>query len=90
MTVPFASFCYVCLTNFRLKYETDDLSGTPSYIYRDGDGTNNERSLKGCLYWRNKQRQRIDIFEIPKAEHREILRNEQALAYIVDVLVNKN
>jgi len=73
---------------FRLDYNSNDLSASPSLIYGDGDGTVNARSLKGCTAWRGLQKQPITTLEIPKAEHFEILSNPQIVAYILDVLVN--
>lgn len=73
-----------------LDYPSDDLSEIPEIIYGNGDGTINERSLKGCTFWKNLQKQPINILEIPNAEHSEILSNNQTLSYIVNLLVGNN
>ena len=73
-----------------LDYKSDDLSELPNIIYGNGDGTINERSLKGCSFWKKSQKKLINVHEIPNAEHSEILSNNQTLSYIVDLLVNQN
>lgn len=78
------------MTDLRLNYKSDDLHGNHELIYGDGDGTVNERSLKGCKYWRGKQRQSVMNSEITNAEHTKIISHEQTLSYIVNVLVKNN
>ncbi|XP_057334018.1 phospholipase A2 group XV-like [Microplitis mediator] len=58
----------------------------PQLILGDGDGTVNLRSLNGCLYWRNKQKQRIYHQPFSGVDHMEILRNQHVLDYIKTTL----
>ncbi|KAL3860806.1 hypothetical protein ACJMK2_010873 [Sinanodonta woodiana] len=59
----------------------------PDVIPDDGDGTVNIRSLKGCLTFQGKQVQPVHYQIFPKAEHMEILQNEDVIAYIKGVLL---
>lgn len=59
----------------------------PQLIPGDGDGTVNLRSLKGCLYWQTKQKQKIYHRGFPGVDHMDILRNLDILKYIKKVLV---
>lgn len=73
--------------SFRLNYKTDDLhSATPDLSFGNGDGTVNERSLKGCTYWRNYQDKPISTLEVQGGEHFEILSNQKVVDYVVDVM----
>ncbi|KAG5674429.1 hypothetical protein PVAND_004401 [Polypedilum vanderplanki] len=72
----------------QLHYKTDDLSGSPSLLYGNGDGSVNIRSLEGCTYWRNLQKQPITTLEIPNTEHFALLQHPRIVSYILDVLVN--
>lgn len=77
-----------CSFNLRLDYvKTSDVSGTPELIYGDGDSSVNMRSLKGCMSLQSSQSKSIKTLEIPKAEHMEILSNEEVISYILKVLV---
>ncbi|KAJ8867356.1 hypothetical protein PR048_031157 [Dryococelus australis] len=62
--------------------------GYPSFVYGDGDGTVNNRSLEGCVQWRNAQPQRIYHQAFPNANHMSILRDDRVVAYI-SALVHK-
>ncbi|CAG0886208.1 unnamed protein product [Darwinula stevensoni] len=58
----------------------------PDLIYGDGDGTVNIRSLQGCLKFKEKQKQQVYHFPIKGAEHMEIIRDPQALQYLVKLV----
>ncbi|XP_076111169.1 lysosomal phospholipase A and acyltransferase-like isoform X1 [Mytilus galloprovincialis] len=52
------------------------------------DGTVNIRSLKGCLHWQGKQPQKIYHVPVKYAEHREILKNKDVIAYLKKTLTS--
>nr|CAD7586331.1 unnamed protein product [Timema genevievae] len=56
--------------------------GYPGFIYGDGDGTVNKRSLEGCLLWQGQQRQKIYHQTYPTLDHMGILRDDRVVAYI--------
>ncbi|XP_063236646.1 phospholipase A2 group XV-like [Bacillus rossius redtenbacheri] len=56
--------------------------GYPGFVYGDGDGTVNNRSLAGCLRWRERQPQRVYHQAFPGADHMGILRDARVLAYV--------
>ncbi|KFD54536.1 Lecithin:cholesterol acyltransferase [Trichuris suis] len=58
----------------------------PIEVKGDGDGTVNLRSLSACRQWANNQRKPVYYRSFPKAEHTEILKNPDVLAYIKEVL----
>lgn len=58
----------------------------PGVIFGDGDGTVNLRSLQGCQRWIGKQKQNVFYHQFPKAEHLEILKNDDVQQYIVKAL----
>ncbi|RUS89695.1 hypothetical protein EGW08_002513 [Elysia chlorotica] len=59
--------------------------GTPAVVSDDGDGTVNTRSLEACTGWSGQQKQPVSHTVLPHVEHLAILRDPQALKYIVQV-----
>lgn len=45
--------------------------GYPTFVYGDGDGTVNKRSLEGCLHWVGQQKQKIYHQTFPKVSRSE-------------------
>lgn len=64
------------------------LDGYPTFVYGDGDGTVNRRSLEGCLHWQTLQKQKVFVREMSKVEHLEILQNKNTLMYISGLIKN--
>ena len=60
----------------------------PKVIADDGDGTVNIRSLRGCLNWQGKQKQKIYHNPIKGAEHMAILDNKDVIAYLKKALTS--
>ena len=58
----------------------------PKVINGDGDGTVNARSLVGCLDWVHHQKQPVHHKQFPGLSHLGILKNSQAIHYIMSVL----
>lgn len=76
------------LFNFRLNYKTG-LSGSPTLVSGDGDGTVNARSLKACEKWAGNPKQhdkKIYSIEIPGADHMGILSDKRVVDYVLQVL----
>ncbi|XP_055546435.1 phospholipase A2 group XV-like [Wyeomyia smithii] len=71
-----------------LNYQkTYDLSGKPTLVYGDGDGTVNRRSLEACKHWNGQQKQQIYMREFPGSDHMAILADLRVLDSIVKVLM---
>ncbi|KAG7201541.1 hypothetical protein KM043_004292 [Ampulex compressa] len=71
----------------RLYYKPGTtIDGYPQLIPGDGDGTVNLRSLEGCLHWQNKQKQKVHSQAFPHLNHMDILRNENVLEYVKNIL----
>ncbi|KAL1373805.1 hypothetical protein pipiens_018439, partial [Culex pipiens pipiens] len=71
-----------------LNYEKSyDLSGKPTLVMGDGDGTVNRRSLEACQYWNGQQKQPVHLQEFPGADHMQILANLAVMDRIVKVLL---
>lgn len=62
------------------------IDGYPQLINGQGDGTVNKRSLEGCLYWQDKQKQKIYHQPFSRTNHMEILRSPGVLEYIKTVM----
>ncbi|CAH1270757.1 PLA2G15 [Branchiostoma lanceolatum] len=58
----------------------------PTTIYGDGDGTVNLNSARGCLRWREQQKQPVFYQTFEGAEHMKILANQTVIEYIKDVV----
>lgn len=72
---------------FSLVYKKDKFpSGYPSFVYGDGDGTVNKRSLEGCLFWKNYQKEPVYHQTFSKVDHMNILSDNRILQYITTVL----
>ncbi|XP_055638226.1 phospholipase A2 group XV-like [Toxorhynchites rutilus septentrionalis] len=72
-----------------LNYEKSyDLTGKPTLVNGDGDGTVNKRSLEACKHWSAKQKQPIFVQEFQGTDHMAILANLNVLDSIVKVLVH--
>lgn len=63
--------------------------GYPNFVYGDGDGTVNKRSLEGCLHWVGKQKQKIYHQTFPKVDHMGILTDPKVLDYIKQLVTIK-
>lgn len=75
--------------DFRLNYK-NGLSGSPSLVSGDGDGTVNARSLKACEKWGGSPQQEkkpIHSIEIPGADHMGILSDKRVVEYVLQVLI---
>ncbi|KAK7861832.1 hypothetical protein R5R35_000592 [Gryllus longicercus] len=71
----------------RLVYKPGKFpDGYPNFIFGDGDGTVNKRSLEACMHWESQQKQRIYHQTFPNVDHMEILRNENVLEYITTLM----
>lgn len=71
-----------------LNYEKSyDLTGKPTLVMGDGDGTVNKRSLEACRYWSSQQKQPVYLREFPGADHMAILADLSVLDTIVKVLL---
>lgn len=73
----------------RLNYKAE-LTGTPSFVTGDGDGTVNARSLRSCEKWAGTKAQngkRIHSMEMPRADHMGILSDKRVVEYVLKVLV---
>lgn len=58
----------------------------PKITIDNGDGTVNIRSLMGCLLWQGKQLKKIYHHQVKGADHMEILKNEDVIAYLKKIL----
>lgn len=61
-------------------------SGKFGFVYGDGDGTVNLRSLEACKKWETMQSEPIHPVPMANAEHIKILSDANVIKYIVDVL----
>jgi lysophospholipase-3 len=74
---------------YRLIYKPQTFpDGYPGFLYGDGDGTVNKRSLEGCLNWQGKQKKNVYHQTFSSLDHMSILRDERVLTYI-ETLVTK-
>lgn len=58
----------------------------PQANYGDGDGTVNMRSLKGCLRFQGKQKQKVYERSFKGIDHMGILTHQPAIKYLQKVL----
>ncbi|XP_015784283.1 group XV phospholipase A2 [Tetranychus urticae] len=58
----------------------------PKITFGPGDGTVNERSLKGCLRWQTQQTQPVFYKNFTKVDHMSILADPLVIAYIRTVV----
>lgn len=75
-----------------MNYKTD-LTGTPTFVTGDGDGTVNARSLRSCEKWANTKAQnnkKIHSIEIPRADHMGILSDKRVVEYVLNILIGNN
>ncbi|XP_012266700.1 phospholipase A2 group XV-like [Athalia rosae] len=68
------------------KLSYGKLEDYPKLVLGDGDGTVNARSLKGCLYWQSDHHPKIYHQEFPGVDHMRILKSDDILNYISNVL----
>lgn len=74
----------------RLVYKPGKFpDGYPGFIFGDGDGTVNQRSLEGCLHWDGKQKQKIYHQTFPNMDHMAILGDDRIINYITSYISNK-
>lgn len=72
----------------RLRYSKDSLvDKNPKLIMGRGDGTVNERSLRGCHHWSGYQEAFIDNVELNGVDHMAILSHRDVLSYIESVVL---
>lgn len=67
---------------------TDDITGIPSYVTGDGDGTVNKRSLEGCKHWIGEQKQQVVMKSYSGNDHLGVLANLTVLDDIVLLLLH--
>jgi lysophospholipase-3 len=68
---------------YRLVYKPQTFpDGYPGFLYGDGDGTVNKRSLEGCLNWQGKQKKNVYHETFSNLDHMGILRDKRVLSYI--------
>uniref|UniRef100_A0A1B6CCH8 Group XV phospholipase A2 n=1 Tax=Clastoptera arizonana TaxID=38151 RepID=A0A1B6CCH8_9HEMI len=71
----------------RLAYKKGKFPyGYPNFVYGDGDGTVNLRSLEGCLQWKTQQKQPVYHQTFSKMDHMDILSDGRILQYITSLL----
>ncbi|KAE8607904.1 hypothetical protein XENTR_v10011326 [Xenopus tropicalis] len=58
----------------------------PTTVYGGGDGTVNLESALQCGKWRNQQRQKVSLVELPGNEHIAMLSNISTISYVKKVL----
>ena len=74
---------------FRISYKPNSFpDGYPDFLYGDGDGTVNRRSLEGCLMWDGKQKQKIYHQTFSNLDHMNILHDKRILNYIQELVGN--
>lgn len=69
------------------------MSGTPSLVTGDGDGTVNSRSLRSCEKWagtKNQNDKKIFSIELPRADHMGILSDKRSIEYVLKLLVGSS
>ncbi|XP_053305552.1 phospholipase A2 group XV isoform X1 [Spea bombifrons] len=59
----------------------------PNIIYGPGDGTVNIESALQCMRWKNRQKQKVYVVELPGNEHLAMLSNLTTIAYVKQVLL---
>jgi len=69
-----------------MYYKNKNFPDDPSYIYGNGDGTVNDRSLQACLLWQGKQEQKIYHLPVYNVDHMAILSDSIVLNYIKNVI----
>uniref|UniRef100_A0A8C1KMR0 Phospholipase A2, group XV n=2 Tax=Cyprinus carpio TaxID=7962 RepID=A0A8C1KMR0_CYPCA len=68
-------------------YNYTNFSDTnPTIINGDGDGTVNLLSATLCKHWVNKQKQPVQMIELPGNKHIKMLYNETTVNYIINLL----
>ncbi|XP_021917682.1 group XV phospholipase A2-like isoform X1 [Zootermopsis nevadensis] len=71
----------------RLVYKPGTFpDGYPGFLYGDGDGTVNKRSLEGCLNWKQKEKVYHQTFS--SLDHTGILHDERVLSYLQSIVTN--
>ncbi|XP_054282894.1 phospholipase A2 group XV-like [Macrosteles quadrilineatus] len=67
----------------RLVYKKGKFpEGSPSFVFGDGDGTVNKRSLEGCLHWKGNQKQPVYHQTFPNMDHMDVLSDDRIIDYI--------
>ncbi|CAL4127353.1 unnamed protein product [Meganyctiphanes norvegica] len=70
----------------RMNFAAGKFPDSPTVIYGDGDGTVNKPSAQRCLQWNNTQKHRVYHETFKGVDHMAILRNEEPVNYIVNVI----
>jgi len=63
--------------------------GYPTFLFGDGDGTVNVRSLEGCLHWKGKQNKPVFHQTFPDMDHMDVLRDSRIIDYITQLFSTK-
>ncbi|XP_060518883.1 phospholipase A2 group XV-like isoform X2 [Cylas formicarius] len=63
------------------------LDGYPTFIYGNGDGTVNLRSLEGCMHWQSLQKEKFFFKTFPKVDHLGILHDKNTQNYIASLVI---
>lgn len=73
---------YLSSCSFRLVYKTNKFPDEPVFLYEEGDGTVNLRSLESCKQWITKQKQPVHVEGFEGSDHMGILKDKRTLDYI--------
>lgn len=74
---------------YRLLYKKGGFPGYPKFVYGDGDGTVNKRSLEGCTHWSSVQKQPVYHQTFPDMDHMQVLSDSRVIEYIRKLFVTK-
>lgn len=71
----------------RLYYKPGtSIDSSPQFIFGDGDGTVNLKSLEGCNHWSSKQKHNVYHQAFPNVDHMAVLTNPGVISYIKNIL----
>ncbi|XP_014282231.1 lysosomal phospholipase A and acyltransferase [Halyomorpha halys] len=68
----------------QLIYKSNKFPDQPLFVYEDGDGTVNIRSLEVCKDWLTKQKQEVHTQGFDGSDHMAILKDVRVINYIRD------
>ena len=72
--------------SFRYSTAASFPDSQPEYIYGDGDGSVNVRSLRAPKHWIKNQTHPIYFKELPGIEHNDMLKHPTVISYILQLL----
>ena len=75
-------------TTEQLVYKNFPKDEKPVRKCGNGDGTVNIRSLEICKTWSDKQRKPVFTKSFEKLDHNNILKDEQVVEYVKDIVKN--